>query len=206
MTVLYVLVLVFVGFVAWLVLGIRQIGTVSQGAPVGERPGKALLLIDLQTVFWDTGPYTDDQKTAARSAILRAVETARAQGQPVIALRQEWSRPATRMVARLFMKGQALAGSPGIGIAAPFHGLADHVIVKRVQDGFETGALDALLDRLQVGQLQIAGLDLNYCVLKTALAARNRGFVVRIDTAATLAAAPADKAQDQLRAAGVALT
>lgn len=194
-----------VGVLFWLGLGVRRIGAVSLGKPIDARDGKALVLIDLQTVFWEDGPYDAAQKSAAQDAILAEVAAARAAGHPIIALRQEWSRPVTKVLARLTMKGQAIAGSAGTEIAAPFAGFADYEIVKRVQDGFETGALDDLLARLGVGRLRLVGLDLNYCVLKTALAARARGYGVTVAAAGALSAGPRARAEASLRAAGVAL-
>jgi nicotinamidase/pyrazinamidase len=201
----YLVAIVIFLAVAWLVVGVRKIGAVSQGKPIGGREKEALLLIDLQTVFWDHGPYTDLAKQAARDAILKEIDAAKAQGHPIIAVRQEWSIPSTKAIARLTMKGQAIEGSAGTELAEPFVGLADHVLVKRVQDAFETGALDTLLDKLGVGKLRIAGLDLNYCVLKTALAARNRGYAVTVVKGGTLSAAPIDRSEACMIAKGVAL-
>ena len=192
--------------IAWLANGVRRIGAVSRSAPIDPRPGSALALIDLQTVFWENGPYSDEAKSTAKTAILEEVRAAQSAGIPVIALRQEWSIPSTKVIARLTMKGQAIAGTPGTGIATPFADLADHVLVKRVQDGFETGELDDLLARLNVGNLRLVGLDFNYCVLKTALAARNRGYEVTVVGPGTLAATSTDKARTQLASAGVALS
>jgi nicotinamidase-related amidase len=191
--------------VLWLANGVRRIGAVSTGAPIGERPGAALLLVDLQTVFWDEGPYPEAAKRAAKDAVLAEVASMTAQGGAIIALRQEWSIPSTRIIARLTMKGQAVEGTPGTEIAVPFDGLAEHVLVKRVQDGFETGALDALLSRLDVGRLRIVGLDFNYCVAKTALAARRRGYAVEVATAATLASGATERTQKALVEGGVVL-
>ncbi|MEM1079829.1 MAG: isochorismatase family cysteine hydrolase [Pseudomonadota bacterium] len=189
----------------WLGYGLWQIGSVSSGDQIPERSGTALLMIDLQTVFWEGGTYSDAQKSAAQAAILREVVAAKSAGHPVIEIRQEWSQPAPRSVARLLMKGQALPGSKGTEFAAPFSGLADRALVKRVQDGFETGALDPLLAELEVGALRIVGLDFNYCVLKTALAARARGFVVTVVADGTLVAGKTDKSSARLQAAGVVL-
>ena len=177
-----------VGFLVWLGRGAAQIGAVSTGTPIGQRPKKALLLIDLQTVFWDHGPYDEATKTAAHAAIVAAAQAAKAAGTPVIAVRQEWSIPATKLIATVAMQGQAVAGSPGTELAAPFAGLADEVLVKRVQDAFETGELDRLLARLDVGAVSVVGLDFNYCVAKTALAARERGFDVEVLQQGALAA------------------
>ena len=62
-----------------------------------------------------------------------------------------------------------------------------------------------LLNTRQHAQLRIVGLDFNYCVLKTALAARARGYAVTVVTDGTLAAGKTDKSTARLQAAGVAL-
>lgn len=181
--------------VVWLAIGVRKIGAISRGSPIGPREKEALLLIDLQSAFWDHGPYSDATKQSAKEAIMREVDAAKAQGHHIVAVRQEWSIPSTKAIARVVMKGQAIEGGAGTELAKPFADLADQVIVKRVQDAFETGELDGLFARLGVGKLRIAGLDLNYCVLKTALAARNRGFEVVVVKKGTLSAAASKRAE-----------
>lgn len=194
--------------VLWLALGVRRIGHVSQGPHIEQRPGTALLLIDLQTVFWRDGPYDTATKARAEQAIKAEVDTARQSGDPVIALRQEWTYPSTRLIARLAMKGQAIAGTPGTELASPFAGLPDHVLTKHVQDGFETGELDTLLARLNIGTLRIVGLDGAYCVAKTSLAALARGFEVTLIDDAILTAKPTqfDALRPKLTAQGATFT
>lgn len=170
--------LVILGAVLWIIDGIRKIGAVSTGAPISGRAKQALVLIDLQEVFWTSGVFDETAKETARIRILAEIDTARSKGQAVIAVRQEWSIPATKVVAKLLMKGQAIAGTQGTEIAASFADLADVTLVKRVQDAFETNELDKILARLDVAHLRIVGLDLNYCVAKTAFAARHRGYEV----------------------------
>lgn len=189
--------------VVWLADGVRRIGAVSVGERIDGRSGTALLLVDLQTVFWDHGPYSEADRQAVASVILAEVEAAKAQNQPVIAVRQEWSIPSTKAVARLLMKGQAIKGSAGTELAPMFAALPDHVIVKRVQDAFETGELDGLLQRLNVRTLRIVGLDLNYCVNKSALAAKNRGFDVTVIKEGCLSAAPTEPVEKRLMSQGV---
>ncbi|MCY1127998.1 cysteine hydrolase [Frigidibacter sp. RF13] len=193
------------GLALWLGDGVGRIGAVSSGRPIGQRSGAALVLIDLQTVFWNNGPYSGAAREEAQSAILGEVTAAKAAGHPIIALRQEWSILSTRCLARLTMRGQAIAGTPGTEIAEPFAGIADHILVKPVQDGFQSGELDRLLARLEVGQVRLVGLDLNYCVLKTALAARKRGYEVSIPLRATLAAGPTDGTRKRLASQSVVL-
>ncbi|MBO9445961.1 cysteine hydrolase [Ruegeria sp. R14_0] len=191
--------------ILWLGNGIRRIGAVSVGETIPDRNGSALLLIDLQSIFWQCGPYSKAAKEAAAAVILAEAEAARAQGNPIIAVRQEWSIPSTKTVARLMMKGQALEGSAGTEIAEAFTSLPDHVLVKRVQDAFETGELDALFESRDVGRLRLVGLDMNYCVQKTALAARNRGYHVTVVKDGTLSAAPTESAEERMSLAGVVI-
>lgn len=199
----------FAGFAAilWLGNGIRRIGAVSRGEPIGQRSGRALILIDLQTAFWDRGPYGEAEKATALSAILTEIAAAKAEGTPIIAVRQEWSIPSTKAIARLAMKGLGVEGTAGTELAAPFAALPDHVLVKRVQDAFETGDLDRILEKLDIGKLRLVGLDLAYCVAKTALGARQRGYEAEIVAAGTLSASqtPAARARLRLEQAGVAL-
>ncbi len=205
MTVGYVLGAAVLLLLLWLANGVRRIGLVSAGAKIPERNASALLLIDLQSVFWDRGPYSDAAKDVAAANILAEVEAARTLDYPVIAIRQEWSIPSTKVLAKLTMKGQALEGSEGTEIAERFASLPQHVVVKRVQDAFETGELDTLLQSLNVGTLRLVGLDLNYCVQKTALAAASRGYDVTVIKAGTLAAAPTEVAEQRMTSAGVAI-
>lgn len=205
MTLVSLIGLAGVALLLWLGNGVRRIGAISTGDTRVDRDGSALLLIDLQRVFWEQGPYSEAAKTAAKTTILSEIKEAQAQGHPVIAIRQEWSLPSTKAVARLTMKGQALEGSDGVELAQDFTGLPDHMIVKRVQDAFETGELDALLERLDVGQLRLVGLDFNFCVQKTALAARNRGYHVTVVKAGTLSATQTEKTEAALISHGVSI-
>lgn len=203
MTYVYALVIVCLLLLIWLGYGVKRIVAVSRGEMIGNRKNSALLLVDLQTVFWESGTYPETARKSAEAAIRTEADAARVQGDPVIALRQEWSIPSTKAIARLTMKGQALEGSAGTELAPAFASLPDHVMVKRVQDAFETGELDTLLKSLDVGKLRIVGLDFNYCVQKTALAARNRGYEVTVVKAGTLAAGDRADAEKLMESHGV---
>lgn len=177
-------------FVLWMLLAIRFINGVSRGTTIKGRGQTALLLIDLQKDFWEDNTFSAETKARVNEAIVQAVAEAKRNAQPVIALRQEWSTPGTRLLCRLMMQGKGLAGTPGTAMAAPFDTLPDHVLVKRVQDGFETGALDALLSKLDIAKLRIMGLDGLYCVNKTAQAALNRGYETELLEAGIATAIP----------------
>ncbi|MDP2571830.1 isochorismatase family protein [Vibrio penaeicida] len=190
MIIQWLIVLPIVAALLWLANGIRLIGTVSKGYPIGHRPNTAVLMVDLQTVFWDSDQFSEDDKLNAQTAIFDEVNNAKENGLPIIAIRQEWSILSTQVLSRLTMGGAAIAGTKGTEVAEPFSDLSDHTLVKRVQDSFETGELDKLLEELQVGTLRIVGLDARYCVDKTAKAALGRGYNVELIEKAILAAEP----------------
>ncbi|MCP5074446.1 MAG: cysteine hydrolase [Rhodobacteraceae bacterium] len=178
--ILYPLLAVILAFFLWLALGVNRIGRISKGVPIGPRDGTALLLIDLQTVFWRDGPYGDHTKARVEKTTTMLAARARDAGEPVIAVRQEWNEPATKLIAKITMQGKAIAGSAGTELAAPFKNMPTHVLSKGVQDAFQTGELDQLLKELDVGKIDICGLDGVYCVARTASAALNRGYSVTL--------------------------
>lgn len=179
-------VLVMLALLFWLGHGVSLIGRVSQGEKIAPQSAQALLLIDLQTVFWESGFFDPKSKAEAELAVLAEISEAKSNQQPVIAICQQWSIPSTKLIARLAMKGMALEGSKGTEVALPFAAAVDHVVIKRVQDAFETGELDLLLQKHRIGKLRIVGLDGNYCVAKTAEAACLRAYQVEVVSKAVL--------------------
>ena len=174
----------------WIAMSVRHAMSVSSGRPIdtAERPGTALLVIDVQPDFLDL--YEAATRGRALSETRNAISRARDKGWPVIAIRQGWQTSGMRCVARVFSRGRGLAWRPGTEVLPEVAAAADHVVNKRVQDSFETGELDALLRRLRVGHLVVAGLDGCACVRTTVLAALRRGYDVTIVEGAVLSTAP----------------
>lgn len=173
---------VIVGFAVllWIWLRARALKRPSLGPMIEPRPGTAVLLINLQDVFWNEAHYDADQRARVEAAVAREVELAKLADQPVIALRQEYSDPGYRVVARLLHKGEAIRGGAGLGLAEPFVGMADHLVTKQAQDGFANRELCTVLRALRVGRLRILGLDGEHDVAKTAQGALNRGYRVEL--------------------------
>lgn len=177
-----VLALILIALLAAGVLAmiLRPVMKVSRGAPIPKnRKRSALLLIDLQRDFLERGPYPATERAAVMRRVSALIAAAQVTGRPVVALRHGWRDPGMRFLSKLAMHGTGLAGSPGAALVSPIDDV-DHVIDKSVQDGFADGTLDALLDYLGVGALEIAGLDAAACVATTAEAALNRGYHVTI--------------------------
>ena len=78
------------------------------------------------------------------------------------------------------------------------------MIIKRVEDGFETGELDILLEILRVGRLRLMGRDGCAGLARTAQAALNRGYEVELvrDGIATADSAAFESVIEALRSQG----
>src|SRR6056297_65581 len=164
----------------WLWVTARYMVRATDGPRIPPRPGTALVLIETQQAYWTDTHHDAATRARVEAAIAREVELAQRHDHPVIALRQEWRGLTPRLIARKTRPGAPLRAGPGTGLAAPFTGMADHVIVKRIEDGFETGALDQLLEVLQVGKLRLVGRDGIDAVARTAQAGLNRGYNITL--------------------------
>jgi nicotinamidase-related amidase len=155
----------------WWWVAARRMTQVSDGPMVAERPGCALLLVDLQAAPWSASRYDEATRRGVEAAVAREVALAQDCNTPVIALKQEVAAPVARLIAPRAASGP---------LAKPFQGLADHVVTRWAEDGFETGELDNLLDVLRVGRLRIMGLDGAHSLARTAQAALDRGLEVEL--------------------------
>lgn len=164
-----------------LALVLRPVMRVSHGTPIPTtgRRGSALLLVQLQPDWVRAGPYAAEERKAVLARIDALTDAAQVTGRPVIALRQGWRDPVLRALARGVLHGRGLPGTAGTALLAPADE-ADHVLDSSVWDGFADGTLDALLDYLGVGALEIAGADATTAVAATARAARHRGYAVTV--------------------------
>ncbi len=188
----------------WLWVTARYMVRATDGPTISPRAGTALVLIETQHAFWTDTHHDAATRIRIEAAIEREVELARHKDQPVIALRQEWRGLGPRLIAGKTRRGAPLRGGADTGLADPFQGMADHVIIKRVEDGFETGELDQLLAVLQVGRLRLAGRDGAHAVARTAQAGLNRGYDITLvrDAIAAKDAAAFQAVQEALTSQG----
>ena len=170
-------------FFLWLGFTAYRIQKPSIGPTISHehRPNKALLVIDLQPVFLNGNGYGADGVAALKKTVLQKIKQEKYNGTKVIALQQEWSGAGPKVLMLLTAKGRGNAGTEGLNVLPEIAAEADHIIVKHIQDGFERSSLNALLETLAVGEVEIVGLDGLYCVRATALGAINRGFHTRVD-------------------------
>ena len=169
-------------FIAWMVVGIRKIQHVRAGEAIrrNERPRKALVIIDMQTAFLESASFEASEVGAVTQTIRKQIELAKSEGTLVVLVQHLWKTPQGALLSSLTAGGAGRPGKPGSALLRELEVAADLVIVKRVQDSFESGELDRHFAESKIGDLQIAGLDGLYCVCATARAALQRGYGVSL--------------------------
>jgi len=176
-------------YALWFIRLLRFVIRPTDGPVIlAERDKRALLLVDMQREHFEGARPMDADRLLA--AVKAAIEKGRAAGHPVIAPRHGWQTPGRRSMSRMMPGGKGPAWVVGTEIHPEIAGQAVHIVTKRMRDGFENPELGALLDRSEVGRLQIADLDRCFCVKKTALSAANRGYRVELLTDAIVTARP----------------
>lgn len=176
-----------------LTYGLYQIATPSHGKPIdrGQATRRALLVVDVQQVFTDSlRQVTSEGAVEAALARINVLATqAKSTGDLVIYTRNVFSRPATQLVSRLLFRGAGCPGTGGLELDARLT-VVGKVVVKSVGDAFSEGELEDCLQRHQVGEVVLAGLDGIACVQRTARGALQRGYHVQVARSAVLTGFP----------------
>lgn len=185
--------------------------TVGPAIDPSTRPGKALVLIDLQSDFTrrdGKGAYSRPERARAIAHVNALAADAQRLGEPVIVLRHVWQGWPARLAARLALGGAGNPGRTGLALDPDIQPGEVIDIIKHVGDGFSAPELSAHLERLKVGSLRLVGLDACHCVQLTARGAAARGYKVEILDEAVLASVPADwqALQPKLIAEGIRIT
>ena len=141
----------------------------------------ALLLIDVQRDFW-----TDEMAVAFpdfETNVSRLLELCRREGIDVVHLRAKFNKDKSDWMVRYLFQDviPCISGTPG---ARRFSFAAEAgdepVIIKQTFDGFLNPALSEHLEAAGKRYLLVAGLVTSVCVLLTAAAAAQRGYLVSV--------------------------
>lgn len=150
-----------------------------------EFPQQALLVIDIQEDYTGTTaqppfPYKESQKLIA--TVNTIIEAASKKNILIVYIRQEFDGIWGRMLSKAFAGGTAMRGNPGTEIDKRISLLSRHIFSKPKGDAFSNPKLDELLTKHQVKEINLVGLDAEFCVRHTAKGALNRGYTVNIVT------------------------
>jgi nicotinamidase-related amidase len=137
-----------------------------------------LLLVDLiQTFEHEEGDALLESFRQRHSAILEAIESARAAELPVIYANDNygiWDGDAKRLV-KLAAEGR---GGSLIEAIAPRDG--DRFVVKPRYSAFDHTPLALILRELEIERILLAGAATEMCVVQTAIDAKEEGYKVTI--------------------------
>lgn len=179
-----------------IVHGLWRIATPTRGPRINRagRPGRALLLIDLQEDFTQPAnlrfAWPEDRREAVFAAIRDLAADATARNLPVLTIRQVTEGFSSRLVMLLLAGGAGSPGRPGLRLDSRLGVTATADFTKPAGDAFSNPALADWLDRHHIGELLVAGLDGVACVHRTIRGARRRGYAVTVLTDAVLTAYP----------------
>ena len=177
--------LLFFGiFVAILIINLvifnRLASKVTEGVPIENRDPEqvALLVIDIQEGTTGVASATESYIQQSESFINNVnslVQMAVEKGWTIIWIRSEVVNPLLNVLNNTLARG-----SIGAELDKRLDSSAGQVLVKRRNDSFNRTALDAILEEKKTGQLVIAGLEAESCILSALQAASNRGYRLRV--------------------------
>ncbi|WP_310618844.1 cysteine hydrolase family protein [Flexibacterium corallicola] len=181
------LVPLFIALVFYTIYGKLKIERVSKGHPIDRegRPNTALLVIDVQEDFTQ-GLWDEELLNEQLQGINHLVKQADTNEIPVLTIRQTYQGWYTNFIVGLLGKGKGARNSKGLQLDPRLKISTATDMIKPYADAFSALQLDRVLAKQRVGRLILAGLDGNFCIKITALAALNRGFEVHIAEGALL--------------------
>ena len=156
----------------------KQEQIISTGEPVPEYYSlkSALLVIDLQES--STGRMTETEEYSPES------------NQYIEKINQIIKHSADHNITVIYicaitdnwllnlLNDRMKKGTIGTRLDSRLVKVSDYLLQKDKWDSFSNPELDAILKREQISRLYIVGLDVNYCIKNTILAALNRGYEV----------------------------
>jgi nicotinamidase-related amidase len=159
----------------YVVFGITA-SKVSEGVPIENRDPErvALLVIDIQEGTTGSMSITEGYIRQSESLIENVnslVADALDLGWSIFWVRSEVTNPLINILNSTMARG-----SVGAELDGRLDTSTGQVVVKKKNDSFANTPLDALLEENGIGQLVVAGLDAEHCVLTAIQAASNRNY------------------------------
>ncbi|PKL15663.1 MAG: hypothetical protein CVV49_20255 [Spirochaetae bacterium HGW-Spirochaetae-5] len=160
-----------------------QFAAVTEGEPIPEYSvnNPALLVIDIQeglsgSSSWGFYKGYAHQSEELIASVNRTIESAVMSGMTVVYICHEDTNPLVKLVTGSHMvKGKAASA-----IDKRVKIVSDNIFIKHIMDGFSNEALHKFLTANKINTLYMTGLDAEYCVYRTSLAAEKRGYTVNL--------------------------
>ena len=183
--------------VALVLVGARNGSAGTRGERIrrADRAATALLVVDVQEDFTRRSRrfgFGEEVLEPFFAALNGMQSVARAEGAPVVHMRNVFDGALARLFSRLVVEGRGIAGRLGTRLDPRVERTpGDEDLVKTKGDAFSNAKLDAVLRDARVGHVVIAGLDGVACVTATARGALQRGYRVTLLEDCILTARPA---------------
>ncbi len=143
---------------------------------------RALLIIDLLEDYFQSGPLRE-LRPALVGSVNTLIDYARAQGCPIIWVRQEFRSDLSDAFPVMREQGIRLtiAGTPGCEVLSELQRCPEDLeVVKKRYSAFFGTSLEATLNSMGVNDLVIAGINTHACVRTAAIDAYQRDLKVTI--------------------------
>lgn len=166
-----------------LTLKYRSFSGVTEGETLSpaEEDRSALIVIDVQEGLcgscspWYFRGYAK-QSEELIAALNEAVKIAYRSGLTVLYITHEDTDPVVKFITGSRMTPGKAASSVDKRVKI----VSDSHFTKNIMDGFSNPDLENSLRKNKINNIYITGLDAAYCVYRTALAARKRGYNVNL--------------------------
>ncbi|MBV7271408.1 cysteine hydrolase [Clostridiaceae bacterium UIB06] len=145
-----------------------------------KNPNSALLVIDIQedlTGKHAKSPYPYSNSEVFIDNVNSIIDIALEKKYKVIYIRQEFKNGLTDI---LLSKGILISGHAGTQFDSRLKLKSQNIFSKRQSDAFSNLELEKFLEKNQINNLYIVGLDANTCVYKTAKGGLNRNYKITV--------------------------
>jgi nicotinamidase-related amidase len=134
-----------------------------------DRHKTALLVVDVQRAFADTGYWGHRNNPACEANIAALIGAWRSAGGPLVYVRHDSLEPGSPLAP----------GTPGNAFQDVVTGEPDLLVTKQVNSAFYGDPdLDAWLRERDIGSIAVCGITTNHCVETTARMGANLGYEV----------------------------
>lgn len=143
--------------------------------------GSAILVIDLLNDFLDQ--WDEEERAILISRTNELIDHFRAAELPIIWVRQEFEPDLSDAFLEMREKGIRITirGTIGAQFCAELHQHdGDHFVIKKRYSAFFQTPLEAILKRLDVGELTLSGINTHACIRMAAIDAYQRDLKVII--------------------------
>ncbi|NME83507.1 isochorismatase family cysteine hydrolase [Clostridium sp. SM-530-WT-3G] len=150
---------------------------------------KALLIIDIQEDYTGINSDKKTRYSGADELVMRVnkiIEESKRNGMDIIYIKQEFAGVIPVLLTKLFSHGTAIKGKPGTEFDKRLNIISNNCFSKSVPSAFSNDELKKYLKENKIEELDVVGLDGQFCVKETIKAAIKENYHVNLISNAVL--------------------